>query len=183
MTVKGHLLLAYPLATTILTLTEQNYFGHRMSDNVTFMSLFYLGIFIGTIFPDIDEPESYIGRKLPVISHILSIFIEHRGITHYLLIPLLILTFNFLYVEEQSTKIVIYAFAIGNICHDVGDLLTKGGIRGFFFPLMPTTTIGLLPKFLRFRTNSLVEYIFMIFLIGLNVYGINFLIHKNFFHF
>lgn len=180
MTVKGHLLLAFPLATTISSITEQYYFGHRISDNLAFLTLFYIGIFIGTIFPDIDEPESYIGRKLPIISHILAIFIEHRGITHYLLIPLLLLIFNYIYVEEQSTKIVIYAFAIGNICHDMGDLLTKGGIRGFFYPLMPSTTIGLLPKFLRFRTNSIVEYIFMFFLIGLNVYIINFFLNKNF---
>jgi inner membrane protein len=167
MTVKGHILLSFPLATIINSLVEEYYFSIRLTDAQ--LLLFYIGLFIGTIFPDIDEPESYIGRKLPIFSNILAIFIEHRGITHLLIIPLLLLIFNYYLVEDIYTKIVIYAFAIGIFCHDCGDLFTKGGIRGFFYPLLPTTTIGLLPRQLRFRTGSVVEYFFIILLLVTNI--------------
>lgn len=168
MTIKGHILLSLPLATVLSSTIQEYYFGFKLNDFQ--IVLFYIGLFLGTVLPDIDEPQSYIGRKLPIFSNLLSIFIEHRGVTHLLIIPIAIFLSNYYLVEDLYTKIVIYAIAIGIFCHDCGDLFTKGGIRGFFFPLFPTFTFGLLPKELRFYTGSIVEYMVMIMLIGLNIY-------------
>lgn len=168
MTVKGHILLSLTLATIINTSIQEYYFGLNL--NEFYLILFYIGLFIGTIFPDIDEPESFIGRKFPIFSNLLSIFVEHRGVTHLLFIPILILFINYHFVDDIHSKIVIYAFAIGIFCHDCGDLFTKGGIRGFFYPFFPTLTFGLLPRAFRFYTGSFVEFLFNILLIAINVY-------------
>jgi inner membrane protein len=56
-------------------------------------------------------------------------------------------------------KIILMGLAIGIFSHDIGDMLTKGGIRGFFFPFFRNKTIGLLPKVFRFYTGTLTEYL------------------------
>ena len=40
-------------------------------------------VVLGSVLPDIDEPRSFIGRKFPVISHIVSLSFTHRGFTHF----------------------------------------------------------------------------------------------------
>lgn len=130
MTVKGHILLSLPLATIINSSIQEYYFGIKL--NEFYLILFYIGLFIGTIFPDIDEPESYIGRKFPIFSNLLSIFVEHRGVTHLLFIPILILFINYYFVDDIHSKIVIYAFAIGIFCHDCGIYLQKEELEDFF---------------------------------------------------
>lgn len=168
MTAKGHMLLAAPIGAIVLNSTQELYFGYEL--NTSELMMFYTVLIFGSLLPDIDEPESYIGRRLPIFSNILSIFVEHRGITHLAFIPITIFFVGFYFIEDQYTKIFMYAISIGIIAHDAGDLLTRGGIRGFLFPLMPNHTIGLLPKELRFYTNSVTEYLVMLMLIVLNIY-------------
>jgi membrane-bound metal-dependent hydrolase YbcI (DUF457 family) len=40
---------------------------------------------IGSLIPDIDHPQSWVGLRLPVISRPLVAMAGHRGITHSLL--------------------------------------------------------------------------------------------------
>lgn len=56
--------------------------------------------------------------------------------------------------------------------HDIGDLLTKGGIKGFFYPFLKDKTIRLLPKEFAFYTNSITEHIivFILFLVDVYLY-------------
>ena len=46
---------------------------------------------LGAVFPDVDEPNSFIGKKLPIFSHAVSGLFGHRGFTHFLIFPVLLL--------------------------------------------------------------------------------------------
>lgn len=67
--------------------------------------LFLLLVAIGSLIPDIDEPNSLLGRKLKFLSYPINIFFGHRTITHNILI-FLSLT-NYLYIQGY-----IYLFAL-----------------------------------------------------------------------
>lgn len=167
MTAKGHMILNIPIAASALYLAE--YFEILGGLVQLEVFIFYIASMFGAVLPDIDEPESYIGRKIPVFSNILSIFIEHRGITHYAIIPLFL--FAIAYFEKDFiTKVVFFGIAVGVFAHTVGDMLTKGGVRGYFYPFFRSTTIALLPRFLRFYTNSITEYIFITILLSGIIY-------------
>lgn len=114
-------------------------------------------ILIGSVFPDIDEPRSFIGRKLPVLSHIVSLSFSHRGFTHFLIFPLLLLSLGIgVYGAYPIIGIAIFALSYGIFMHQIGDMLTISGIPHYFFPLSKKTAV-LLPKPLRFRTGGSVE--------------------------
>ncbi len=166
MTAKGHMILSIPVATGLDFILNKYFFVEPVG--YLFFIIFYLSVIVGSLLPDIDEPGSYIGRKLPIFSHIFSMFITHRGFTHYLIIPIMFLIWSY-YTKDMSIKIAIYGLALGIFAHDCGDLLTRGGIKGFFFPFFRKHTFGLLPKPLRFYTGSIVEFIVVLLLIGINI--------------
>lgn len=156
MTVKGHVVLSVPIAMVSMIALEKFYFKANI-DQLSFL-LYYAFVIFGSILPDIDEPESYIGRRLPVFSNLLSIFVKHRGITHFLCVPLFVFVIAH-FTEDSYMKISLIGLSIGIFAHTLGDMLTKGGIPGFFFPFFPTKRAVLLPRFLRFYTNSIAEHL------------------------
>jgi len=166
MTAKGHLALAF-LPGLIISVNFDNQTGY----------LFLSSVAIGSLFPDIDEPNSYISRKLKIFSESLKILgVGHRTITHYLIFSLFIASLSFL-TDSLSLKIFILGFAFGILMHDVGDMLTKGGIKGFFYPFLREKTIRLLPKKIAFYTGSVIEYgvIFVLLIFDLYLYYIFYL--------
>ena len=167
MTAKGHVILSFPISTGILIISKDVFFD--TSFNSGFLLLFYACTVFGALLPDIDEPGSYIGRKFPIFSHIFSAFISHRGFTHFLIIPITLLIIAYTN-ENQILKLVLYGIAIGVFAHTCGDMFTKGGIKGFFFPFFMKRTIGLLPKTFRFYTGSIIESIFIVVLLILSTY-------------
>jgi inner membrane protein len=167
MTAKGHLVLNIPIATGSLFLLENYYLEYNLSREL--IVVYIIATIFGSLLPDIDEPESYIGRKIPIFSNFLSIFISHRGITHYLCVPLFFLVIGIFQSNEFYSTLFI-GLSIGILSHDIGDMLTKGGIIGFFFPILPNTKIVLLPNFLRFYTNSITEYFIIIIIITASIF-------------
>lgn len=167
MTAKGHVMLA---TTGILLVESQTRFLANM--NLVDATIIVLAYLIGALFPDIDESESYIGNKLKIFSVVFSLFVQHRTITHYFILPLFIAIIGYsFFVPFSVEQLTIYAFAAGILMHDMGDMLTKGGIVGFFFPLFSDTRVGLLPRALRFKTFSMQEYALIVFiLMPLNIY-------------
>ena len=162
MTVKGHTTLASFLLITIGT------YNNIPLDTFT---IFYSSGLLGSLLPDIDEQGSYIGRRAKTLSFFISSIFSHRTFTHYLIFPVLIFLCGF-YFLEGALKIFVIGLAIGVLLHDFGDMLTKGGIVGFFWPILAKTRVALLPKPLRFYTGSLQELILVIsFLIGNIVIG------------
>ena len=117
-----------------------------MPDLITMkeLSFYLMGISFGAIFPDIDEPQSYIGRRIPILPRIIKSIFGHRGLTHqflFFLIPLItVIAFQ---TEIKNIYYGLYLFliatCIGMFLHQVGDMLSgsknfKGGIRDYFYP-------------------------------------------------
>ena len=169
MTAKGHMLLASTLSFGGLCYVKAHYPIYLPSSYIT-LAIAYIGVIIGSILPDIDEENSYISRRLTLFSVLISTIFKHRGTTHYLLTPIILFVSAYFLIESDTLiKLFVFSLCLGILMHDLGDMLTNGGIRGFFFPLFPNTRIALLPSFLRFDTFSLVEYFF----IGLVLFPLN----------
>lgn len=149
MTFFGHLTVALSTAVVGLAATD-NLFA---SNTPLLLSI----VAFGSLAPDIDEPGSYIGRKLGFISLPLKMIgLKHRTLTHWGILPVLIV-FMSSFLDRQ---IAVYALALafGILMHDVADMMTRGGIKGFLFPFFPTKTIRVLPKGLSFYTGSIQEF-------------------------
>jgi len=85
---------------------------------------------IGALFPDIDQPQSKLGRVIPFISIPIYKIFGHRGILHA---PLLYLILGFLglkFYNEYSFYII--AMLIGVFSHLALDLLNPMGIPLFY---------------------------------------------------
>jgi len=134
-------------------------------------ALFIFLVLFGSLFPDIDEPNSYIGRKfwfmswpIKFLSHILP-FLKHRGLTHLFLVPI-----SLGMVAFYGKNIWLGGFALGWLLHTLGDLITVGGIGGYFYPFWSNRKIVLLPYPLRFYTGGGAEKIVIMCLVCLNAY-------------
>lgn len=137
----------------------------------------YMGaVAVGSVFPDIDEPESYIGRKTIILSNIIKKLFGHRGMTHSFIFALLVFMTlyiaNMIYFDEKYTYFV-YGFSIGWVMHSVGDMFTIGGVP-IFLPFKKKK-YHILPKMMRIYTGSFTERIilnpvfFLIFLLEIGI--------------
>ncbi|MBU1711452.1 MAG: metal-dependent hydrolase [Proteobacteria bacterium] len=161
MTAKGHILTSgfsvfLPLAflNSNKDLFAISIFEFIPIDNELDMLIILLSVYFGSLLPDIDEPESRIGRKFPIVSNVIKSIFGHRGITHTLAFPLLFIVLS---IYFESLRYLFAGIALGVINHILGDMLTKGGIKNIFFPFLKGNTYGLLPKDFRFYTNSAFE--------------------------
>lgn len=162
MTAKGHVSLALPVA--FIGAAYLNLTGLQ-----AIVFIFIISVF--SLFPDIDEPGSYIGRRLGFLSIVIKILsyffpaFKHRGVTHYFVVPFIISV-----IALIAHNVYIAAIGVGIFLHTVGDMLTKGGINGYFYPFMKNKKIGLLPVEYRFYTGSIAETLVVLVLSILNFY-------------
>ncbi|WP_027108566.1 metal-dependent hydrolase [Lacticigenium naphthae] len=114
---KTHVTVTYALALPLLMSTDSLFIGNVVA----------LGI--GSVFPDIDHPRSYIGRRLQGVSHIVGKIFGHRGLAHSI-----VGIFFFLYL---SRFILFHLqlpiewgdwFILGYISHMVEDSFSKTGV-------------------------------------------------------
>ena len=136
--------------------------------NIVTEILFYLAIAIGSISPDLDEEGSKLSKIFPLFPMIYNMLaIKHRGVTHQLIFvfSLLVIIFNILYFNNADfvSNIILYGFSLGYFMHLLGDMLTKGGINNFYYPVSNAKGI-LLPRALRFYTHSKEELLLLYFL-------------------
>jgi inner membrane protein len=113
-------------------------------------------VLTGAILPDIDHPQSRVGRALPFLSYPITLLLGHRGITHSLIMVVVLLILATTYEYEW-----LFWLTFGYLMHLVGDYLTDSGIPAFW------------PMQRRFRfvlvgsTNSISEpIIVLLFLAG-----------------
>ena len=99
-----------------------------------------IGIFtatlLGSLFPDIDNAQSKLGRKVKPLSIILNKLFGHRGFIHSPCLLLLLIFTGIFYLfvwEAWNYWPVVAGFAIGFISHIILDAITKGGIP-FLYP-------------------------------------------------
>lgn len=89
----------------------------------------FLVVMLGAILPDIDHPESTVGRRVKVISYPIRLIFGHRGITHSLFAVVLMM-----WLAVTVDNIWISWLALGYLLHLVGDYLTDSGIP-LLYPL------------------------------------------------
>lgn len=92
--------------------------------------LFGFLLFFATLFPDIDEAGSAIGKKTQPFSTIINIICKHRGVFHSLLLPCA-MGLTLLFFLQTEAAIAIF---IGYCSHLVMDMITPAGIY-LFYPL------------------------------------------------
>lgn len=143
---------------------------------------YLVGVIIGSLFPDIDEPKSAIGivvsKYLPFVPFLIKLIFGHRGITHqflFFLIPLLV----FFFTQSNAhyiTQVFSYGFLFGIFFHQLGDMLsggpiTKGGIKDYFYPLTRSGKyITIFPRVMRCVVWDFKEKIYNLIFIGLAIY-------------
>ncbi|WP_353736872.1 metal-dependent hydrolase [Aquamicrobium sp.] len=155
MTTVGHLALA-----TLGFVEVFEHINHKF--NTLQILLLYLAVLFGAVLPDIDEPNSYIGKRSLLFSDIMQFLgLKHRGFTHFLIIPIFITTFNYIFFHS----IYLYALAFGILMHVAGDLITISGIKGFFWPFWKERRVYILPRILRFQVFTIKENIYVFFIL------------------
>lgn len=159
MIAKNHVLLN-TAAFFLCVLINQDYKVINIETNESIM-IFASSIF-GSLLPDIDEPRSYIGRRFYLFSCIVGSVVKHRTFTHYLILPItIVISARYLIEAESLAQLMLYGLGFGVFFHSLGDLITNTGIRGYLFPFFMNRKIVLLPKYLRFDTDSAIEYTLM----------------------
>ncbi len=149
---KSHLMMSL-IAVAPLTMIATN---DEMIYIIAFASL-------GALFPDIDEPESTIGRRLLGVSLLLSLFIKHRGITHtmtMIIVYLIIFTIVIYYNFNTSVIFSVIAFLLGNIVHVLGDMSTTSGVA--ILNPYSLKKYYILPQKMRIKTGNMVEKIIIL---------------------
>lgn len=81
---------------------------------------------IGALAPDIDHPQSWMGRRAGPIGAVIRLGARHRGVTHTLITWLLMLYAATLAPEQWQPAAV--AFAVGYGTHVWLDALTVTGV-------------------------------------------------------
>ena len=122
--------------------------------------VFLLAVLFFSLFPDIDESKSKIGRKNKLVSKTINFIFGHRGIFHTVWIPVLL----FLILLLFNVKAIIgIAVLIGYLSHLFLDAITRRGIRPFY-PIYNKNINGFI------KTNSIFEKIAFLAIIALEVY-------------
>ena len=144
----------------LLSLVYIDFFSVESQVIFVFLALFF------SLFPDIDESKSKIGRENKILSKTINFFFGHRGIFHTIWIPVLL----FLILLLFNVKVIIgIAILIGYISHLFLDAITKQGIKPFY-PIYNKRISGFI------RTNSIIEKGFFIIIIALALYLVYLLI-------
>lgn len=146
--------------------------------------LYISGVALGSLFPDIDEPESSIGRYVsklfPFIPKTINYFFGHRGLTHKFIFFLLPLSVLFIYKESINIFVFIFLFSflIGILMHQIGDMLSgskrfKGGIKDYFYPITNSGKYFTpFPKIIRCAVWDFKEKIYNLLFLALFVYEV-----------
>ena len=115
--------------------------------------LFILIATFFSIFPDIDERKSKIGKRYKFASRIINFLFGHRGCFHSIYVPLI------LYFIFYSISVEIgIAVLVGYFSHLLMDAMTRHGIRPLY-PIINRKINGFI------KTNSLFEKIIFLIII------------------
>jgi inner membrane protein len=88
----------------------------------------------GSLLPDVDHPQSWVGRRMRPLSTIVASALGHRGLTHS---ALAVFGLVALLAHTGYRWGWISAFAVGYLSHLAADMLTPRGLR-LAWPLQKT---------------------------------------------
>ena len=120
-------------------------------------AVFALLIILASFLPDIDHPDSMLGKSIRPISSILGAVAGHRGIFHSIVVPLIL--FLLLYLAGYLAFGI--AVMIGYFSHLILDSLNHSGVR-WLYPL-PFRFRGVL------RSGGLADFLFFLVFVKLTV--------------
>jgi len=122
------------------------------------------GSLIGSIFPDIDHKNSYIGRKAKTVSKAINKFAGHRKLFHGPLVYLLLYSMSLGFFTNKLMIAGIRGLFLGVLSHLLLDSFTIGGLP-WFYPLSKTKF-----SLSKIKTNSKLEDILCGILTCVNIF-------------
>ena len=165
MTGKTHALCG---TVTMLAITAVNLQGFQFDGHTYLPALGLISVAAGSYMPDIDLHRSKMGQQHKFISKHLT----HRGITHTLLVPV-ILFVAMLVVAAMNIPLLpelILGFNVGWVEHILADLCNRKGVP-LFWPLYRKRV-----HIATFLTSSWQEYVFIFLWLGVNIACVYFLL-------
>lgn len=129
--------------------------------NLDHKILFFTAILLGSIFVDIDEPRSFIGRKLKLLSWPIKWMFGHRGIFHSMFMALLLSALIYHFLEEYSG----IGFFVGYLGHIIADGITLSGVK-IFYPLSKVSLKGFI------RTGGMLEKLLFFVLLIVTIWTV-----------
>lgn len=110
---------------TLLGIGTQTVVGFPMSGLFAYPS-YYGGVMLGSLLPDIDHPQSYLGRRLPFLSVPIFKLFGHRGFTHsFLSLGLLTIASAFYW---SVNPLFFGGILLGYFSHLLADMCTPSGV-------------------------------------------------------
>lgn len=99
--------------------------------------VFYTSAISGSLIPDIDKTNSYIGKRLPYISKMVSKTFKHRTLTHSI-----IFVFSMYYILYYLSinKSITFGITVGILSHILLDMLNFQGVS-LLYPIRTKYTI------------------------------------------
>lgn len=113
----------------------------------------YAAAAIASILPDIDHPNSYIGKRALLLSETVYSAVGHRTLTHSL-VGLVAAGVLSLFIEASTGLSVTIPFIVGHASHILSDMLNDAGVA-LLYP--SPRRYHLLPESFRIRTSSAAE--------------------------
>ncbi len=113
-------------------------------------------VVVGSLLPDIDHPQSWVGRRTRPVSTAIALALGHRGITHS---AIAVVGMTMLLAHAGYRRGLVAAVAIGYLSHLAADMLTPRGLR-LAWPLRRTWGLPLC------RTDSALEPVIVMALVG-----------------
>lgn len=165
--------LAFGITSSLAALTLAHTAGISVGD--TEKVIFISCAALGSLLPDIDSPDSTLGKIVPFISSFIYKTVGHRVLFHDALvfIPLLILS---IFVKNP----IFLGIMFGYVGHLFLDSFTKSGICFNYFGNRKAIKNGwgelgvgrfyILPEILRFKGNSFIAKAFTVILCFVNLY-------------
>ena len=133
--------------------------------NISIIStgVFLGGAVVGSILPDIDHKNSYIGQKAKTVSKTINKFAGHRKLFHAPLMYLLLYSISLGMTNDKLILVALKGLFLGVLSHLLLDSFTMGGLP-WFYPLSKRKfSLG------NVKTNSKVEDILCGVLTCINV--------------
>jgi len=162
---RTHLSFGLFVGTCVL-IEVSNYYFHLRSPKVIY--IFLSAVALGSLLPDIDEPNSLIGRKLFFLSYPINIIFRHRMFTHSFLFVIILSFLLFILNHYYTNQIFYIGIVIGIVAHILGDMHTKGGCP-VFLPFSHKR-FRILPDVIAFKTGSFIESFYTMLYTGLFIF-------------
>lgn len=121
--------------------------------------LFIAMVLMGSALPDIDHPESKVGKRVKII----GLLFEHRGFFHSIFAALILYLVLLSFSSFAVYSVYITGLVVGYLSHILIDAITREGIMPFH-PLSRFRLNGPI------HTGKIAEYIILVLLVVFDVW-------------